>query len=191
MYCVLFIGSIWPTPKSSRNDTSCCFLFVCSIHLHQEYKLAYFLFSGAPPHEALLWQNTQLLFLRPFSTSTRKGAQIFLLTRLLGASLLSICFGHLLCNKWPLERTGYGYLAGQFDNCFLLFLCGKCSRSKVLVQKAFSFVIFSSSFICLGFTVTFTWCISTNHGVVFFFFFALKKMGKCKTNLYVLWRIGV
>lgn len=66
-------------------------------------------------------------------------------------------------------RVGYGYLAGQFDNFFLLLLCGKCGRSKVLVQKAFSFVIFSSSFICLGFTVTFTWCINTNHGVGFFF----------------------
>jgi hypothetical protein len=46
------------------------------------------------------------------------------------------------------------------------------------IQVAVSFVIFSSSFIFLGFTVTFTWCISTNQGVVFFFSFSPLKNGK-------------
>jgi hypothetical protein len=47
------------------------------------------------------------------------------------------------------------------------------------IQVAVSFVIFvifSSSFIFLGFTVT--WCISTNQGVVFLFSFSPLKNGK-------------
>lgn len=114
-------------------------------------------------------------FLTPLFNLNQKRRSDFLVDKAAWLKPLYFLFGLDTCyatsGHW---RVGHGYLAGQFDNLWHL-LCGKCGRSKVLAWKAFSFAIFSSTFLCLGHTVTFTWCMSTSPGVVVFFFFPLKN----------------